>query len=155
MLKPFCRIRVSKNKTSNMNSDIKITITCREEQDSTTTINVIAGQNYTPIFKEAFVSNDKLLPPRFIDRKIISAETTGKPGSEQILSSILQAMKNGIKVDGKVFTQNENDLKSQITDFPIIKKFEEIANIEFDWSKFNNRREFREYFRKTFCKEQM
>lgn len=138
-----------------MNNDIKITITCREEQDSTTAINVIAEQNYTPIFREAFVSNDKLLPPRFIDRKIISAETIGKPGSEQILSSILQVMKSGIKVDGKVFTQNENDLKSQITDFPIIKKFEEIANIEFDWSKFNNRREFREYFRKTFCKEQM
>lgn len=137
-----------------MNNDIKITITCREEQDSTTTINVIAEQNYTPIFREAFVSNDKLLPPRFIDRKIISAETIGKPGSEQILSSILQAMRSGIKVDGKMFTQNENDLKSQITDFPIIKKFEEIANIEFDWSKFNNRREFREYFRKMCGKEQ-
>lgn len=115
----------------------------------------MAEQNYTPIFKEAFVSNDKLLPPRFIDRKIICAETIGKPGSEQILSSILQAMRSGIKVEGKVFTQNENDLKFQITDFPIIKKFEEIANIEFNWSVFHNRREFREYFRKTFCKEQM
>lgn len=133
-----------------MNNDIKITITCSKEQDETTAINVLAEQNYTPIFKEAFVSNDKLLPPRFIDRKIISAETIGKPGSEQILSSILQAMKNGIKVEGKMFTQNENDLKSQITDFPIIEKFQKIADIEFDWRKFNNRREFREYFRKTF-----
>lgn len=131
-------------------NDIKITIACRKEQDETTAINVLAEQNYNPIFKEAFVSNDKLLPPRFIDRKIISAETVGKPGSEQILSSILQAMRSGIKVEGKMFTQNENDLKSQITDFPIIKKFEEIANIEFDWSMFHNRREFREYFRKTF-----
>lgn len=42
MFKPFCRIRVSKNKTSNMNSDIKITITCSKEQDATTTINVFA-----------------------------------------------------------------------------------------------------------------
>lgn len=134
-------------------NDIKITITCHKEQDETTTINVIAEQNYTPIFREAFVSNDKLLPPRFIDRKIISAETIGKPGSEQILSCILQAMRSGIKVEGKMFTQNEYDLKSQITDFPIIKKFEEIANIEFDWSKFSNRREFREYFRKRFCYE--
>lgn len=137
-----------------MNNVIKITITCHEEQDATTTINILVEQNYTPIFREAFVSNDKLLPPRLIDRKIISAETIGKPGSEQILSCILQAMKSGIKVDGKVFTQNENDLKSQITDFPIIKKFEEIANIEFDWSIFHNRREFREYFRKMCGKEQ-
>lgn len=136
-------------------TDTRIVINCRENTDLDIKIGVLAEQNYTPIFREAFVSSEKPLPPRFIDRKIISAETVGKPGSEQILSSILQAMKNGVKVEGKMFTQNENDLKSQITDFPIIKKFEEIANIEFDWSKFNNRREFREYFRKTFCKEQM
>lgn len=136
-----------------MNSDIKMTITCREEQETTTTIGILAEQNYTPIFREAFVSSEKPLSPRLIDRKIISAETIGKTGSEQILSSILQAMKKGVKTDGKAFSQNENDLKSQITDFPIIKKFEEIANIEFDWNKFHNRREFREYFRKAFYKE--
>ena len=136
-----------------MNNDIKITITCREEHDTITTINVFAEQNYTPIFRETFVSSEKPLPPRLIDSKIISAETVGKPGSEQILSSVLQIMKNGVKIDGKAFSQNENDLKSQITDFPIIKKFQEIVGIEFDWNKFHNRREFREYFRKAFCKE--
>lgn len=133
-----------------MNNDIKITITCCEEQDTTTAINVLAEQNYTPIFKEVFVSSEKPLSPRLIDRKIISAETIGKPGSEQILSSVLQSIRAGIKIDGKAFTQNENDLKSQITDFPIIEKFQKIIGIEFDWSKFHNRREFREYFRKTF-----
>ena len=137
-----------------MNSDIKITITCSKEQDATTTINVFAEQNYTPIFREAFVSNEKPLPPRLIDRKIISAETIGKPGSEQILSSVLQSIRAGIKIDGKAFTQNENDLKSQITDFPIIEKFQKIVGIEFDWNKFHNLREFREYFREVFCKEQ-
>lgn len=50
----------------------------------------------------------------------------------------------------RVFTQEELDLKSQITDYPIIKRFEEIAGIEFDWNRFHNRREFKEYFRKTF-----
>ncbi len=129
-----------------MNNDIKITITCCEEQDTTTAINVLAEQNYTPIFKEVFVSSEKPLSPRLIDRKIISAETIGKPGSEQILSSVLQSIRAGIKIDGKAFTQNENDLKSQITDFPIIEKFQKIIGIEFDWSKFHNRREFKEYF---------
>lgn len=133
-----------------MNNDIKITITCCEEQDTTTAINVLAEQNYAPIFKEVFVSSEKPLSPRLIDRKIISEETIGKPGSEQILSSVLQSIRAGIKIDGKAFTQNENDLKSQITDFPIIEKFQKIIGIEFDWSKFHNRREFREYFRKTF-----
>lgn len=46
----------------------------------------------------------------------------------------------------RVFTQEELDLKSQITDYPIIKQFEEIAGIEFDWNRFHNRREFKEYF---------
>jgi hypothetical protein len=133
-----------------MNNDIKITITCCEEQDTTTAINVLAEQNYAPIFKEVFVSSEKPLSPRLIDRKIISEETIGKPGSEQILSSVLQSIRAGIKIDGKAFTQNENDLKSLITDFPIIEKFQKIIGIEFDWSKFHNRREFREYFRKTF-----
>ena len=132
-----------------MNNDIKITITCCEEQDTTTAINVLAEQNYTPIFKEVFVSSEKPLSPRLIDRKIISAETIGKPGSEQILSSVLQSIRAGIKIDGKAFTQNENDLKSQITDFPIIEKFQKIIGIEFDWSKFHNRREFKEYFWKV------
>lgn len=52
----------------------------------------------------------------------------------------------------RVFTQEELDLKSQITDYPIIKRFEEIAGIEFDWSKFRNRREFKEYFCKLINK---
>ena len=39
----------------------------------------------------------------------------------------------------RVFTQEELDLKSQITDCPIIKRFEEIAGIEFDWNRFHNR----------------
>ena len=46
----------------------------------------------------------------------------------------------------RVFTQEELDLKSQITDYPIIKRFEEIAGIELDWNRFHNRREFKEYF---------
>lgn len=43
-------------------------------------------------------------------------------------------------------------LKSQITDYPIIKRFEKMAGIEFDWSKFRNRRKFKEYFCKLINK---
>jgi hypothetical protein len=50
-------------------------------------------------------------------------------------------------MEARIFTQEELDLKSQITDYPILKKFEEIAGIEFDWSKFQNRREFRAYIK--------
>lgn len=72
----------------------------------------------------------------------------GKPGAEQVLSNLLELIRNGMKTDGKAYTQSELDLKSQIKDFPIIEKFQEIIGYEFDWSKFRNRREFRTYFMK-------
>lgn len=43
----------------------------------------------------------------------------------------------------RMFTQEELDLKSEIIDYPILKKFEEVSRIEIDWNKFHNRREFR------------
>ncbi len=47
----------------------------------------------------------------------------------------------------RVFTQEELDLRSQITDYPIIKRFEEITGIELDWNMFYNRRKFRVYIK--------
>lgn len=47
----------------------------------------------------------------------------------------------------RVFTQEELDLRSQITDYPIIKRFEEITGIELDWNMFHNRRKFRVYIK--------
>lgn len=46
-----------------------------------------------------------------------------------------------------MFTQEELDLKSEIIDYPILKKFEEVSRIEIDWNKFHNRREFRAYIK--------
>ena len=63
-----------------------------------------------------------------------------------VLSNLLELIRKGIKTDGKAYTQSEIDLKSPIKDLPIIEKFQEIIGIEFDWSKFHNRREFKEYF---------
>lgn len=37
-------------------------------------------------------------------------------------------------------------MRFPFTDLPTIRKFAEIAGIEFDESKFSNRREFQQYF---------
>ena len=79
------------------------------------------------------------------DKDILS-ENAAKSGAEQILSNLTELIRNSLKMRAHVFTQEELDLKSQITDYPIIKRFEEIAGIEFDWNRFHNRREFKEYF---------
>lgn len=127
-------------------ADTKITIIYKENEAHITDISFTAERNYTPIFTEAFYSTEKPLGVHLIDRKVINGEMPGKPGAEQVLSNLLELTRKGIKTDGKAYTQSEIDLKSQIKDLPIIEKFQEIIGIEFDWSKFHNRREFKEYF---------
>lgn len=131
-------------------TDTKITIVCKEGEDHITDVSLTAERNYTPIFTEAFSTQELPLSVHLIEKKDILSENAAKSGAEQILSNLTELIHNSLKMRARVFTQEELDLKSQITDYPILKRFEKIAGIEFDWSKFNNRREFREYFRKTF-----
>ena len=133
-------------------TDTKITIVCREGEDHITDISLTAERNYTPIFTEAFSTQEKPLGIHLIEKKDILSENAAKSGAEQILSNLTELIRNSLKMRAHVFTQEELDLKSQITDYPIIKRFEEIAGIEFDWSKFRNRREFKEYFCKLINK---
>lgn len=133
-------------------TDTKITIVCKEGEDHITDISLTAERNYTPIFMEAFSTQEKPLSVYLIKDKDILSENAAKSGAEQILSNLTELIRNSLKMRARVFTQEELDLKSQITDYPIIKRFEEIAGIEFDWSKFRNRREFKEYFCKLINK---
>lgn len=127
-------------------ADTRITINCEDIAEYGTEISLTAERDYKPIFTEAFLSTEKPLGVHLIDRKVINGEMPGKPGAEQVLSNLLELICKGIKTDGKAYTQSEIDLKSQIKDLPIIEKFQEIIGIEFDWGKFHNRREFKEYF---------
>lgn len=133
-------------------TDTKITIVCREGEDHITDISLTAERNYTPIFTEAFSTQEKPLSVYLIKDKDILSENAAKSGAEQILSNLTELICNSLKMRARVFIQEELDLKSQITDYPIIKRFEEITGIEFDWSKFRNRREFKDYFWKLINK---
>lgn len=128
-------------------ADTKITIIYKENEDHITDISFTAERNYTPIFTEAFSTQGKPLSVHLIKDKDILSENAAKSGAEQILSNLTELIRNSLKMEARIFTQEELDLKSQITDYPIIKRFEEIAGIEFDWSKFQNRREFRAYIK--------
>lgn len=128
-------------------TDTKITIVCREGEDHITDISLTAERNYAPIFTEAFSTQEKPLGIHLIEKKDILSENAAKSGAEQILSNLTELIRNSLKMRARVFTQEELDLKSQITDYPIIKRFEEIAGIEFDWNRFHNRREFGTYIK--------
>lgn len=127
-------------------TDTKITIIYKENEDHITDISLTAERNYAPIFTEAFSTQGKPLSVHLIKDKDILSENAAKSGAEQILSNLTELIRNSLKMEARIFTQEELDLKSQIADYPIIKRFEEITGIEFDWSKFRNRREFKEYF---------
>lgn len=129
-------------------TDTKITIVCKEGEDHITDISFTAERNYIPFFTEAFSTREKPLGIHLIEKKDILSENAAKSGAKQILSNLTELIRNSLKMRARVFTQEELDLKSQITDYPIIKRFEEIIGYEFDWSKFRNRREFRTYFMK-------
>lgn len=129
-------------------ADTRITINCEDHGEDCTIIKVTAERDYKPIFTEAFSTQEKPLSVHLVGKNDILSENAAKSGSEQILSNLTEIIRNSLKMEARIFTQEELDLKSQITDYPILKKFEEIAGIEFDWSKFNNRREFRTYFMK-------
>ncbi len=129
-------------------TDTKITIVCKEGEDHITDISFTAERNYIPFFTEAFSTQEKPLVIHLIEKKDILSENAAKSGAKQILSNLTELIRNSLKMRARIFTQEELDLKSQITDYPIIKRFEEIIGYEFDWSKFRNRREFRTYFMK-------
>lgn len=70
-------------------TDTKITIVCREGEDHITDISLTAEQNYTPIFTEAFSTQEKPLSVYLIKDKDILSENAAKSGAEQIYLILL------------------------------------------------------------------
>lgn len=133
--------------------DTRITILTIQDEDNVTDIRVTAERDYKPIFLEAFSSIEKPLGVHLIEKKDIVGESAANSGSRLLLSNLLELISNGVKTDGRNFLQEELDLKFQIKDFPVIKRFEEISGVSFDWSKFNNAREFKTYVQHLFRKD--
>lgn len=98
-------------------TDTKITIIYKENEDHITDISFTAERNYTPIFTEAFSTQEKPLSVYLIKDKDILSENAAKSGAEQILSNLTELIRNSLKMRARVFTQEELDLKSQITDY--------------------------------------
>lgn len=78
-------------------TDTKITIVCREGEDHITDISLTAERNYTPIFTEAFSTQEKPLNVYLIKDKDILSENAAKSGAEQILSNLIELIRNSLK----------------------------------------------------------
>ena len=78
----------------------------------------------------------------------ISGEVACNSATSTLLKYLTNIISNGVKTKGHIFTEKELNLKFPFVDLIAIERFEEITGIKFDHSKFNNRREFQEYFAK-------
>ena len=115
-------------------------------------IQVYGEQKYALYFVESFLSVEKPSSVHFITEKDTNGESAEDSATVALLSNLIRIIRTSYKTKGKLITERERDLKFPFTDLIVIKKFADIAGIRFDEQKFQNRREFQEYF-KTWLKD--
>lgn len=127
-------------------NDSKLTIRWIRNEDCTTDISVCGEVDSYPYFKEAFLSLDRPVPVRDITDKETSSESAANSATTTLLSNLIGIIRKSVKTDSQIVDKNDFDMRFPFTDLPTIRKFAEIAGIEFGERKFSNRREFQQYF---------
>ena len=127
-------------------NDSRLTIRWSKNEDCTTDISVCGEVNSLPRFKEAFLSLDRPMPVRDITDKETESESGANSATTTLLSNLRDIIYKSIKTDGYLVSEKERNKTFIFSDLIAIRKFAEIAGIEFDESKFSNRREFQWYF---------
>ena len=118
------------------------------DEDNQTKINVEARRNDRYCFMEGFTTTEKPVDVHLFTEKEISEEQAYKSVSATVLTELLERIIGGEKTYSKVPSIIEEEFKFGLTDLLTIKKFERIAGIEFDYSKFKTLSEFQRYIRK-------
>lgn len=127
-------------------NDSRLTISWIKNDDCTTNISVCGEVDSYPYFKEAFLSLDRPAPVRDITDKETGSESGANSATTTLLSNLIGIIRKSVKTDSRIVDKNDFDMRFPFTDLPTIRKFAEIAGIEFDERKFSNRREFQQYF---------
>ena len=128
-------------------NESSITIRWEKNSDGSTDISVSGDKDYTPHFREAFLSLDRLPSLHDITERETSGESAGNSATIALLTQLIEIIRKSDKTNGHVITEQMRNSKFPFTDMPLIRRFTEIAGIKFDERKFRNRREFQMYFR--------
>ena len=115
-------------------NESSITIRWEKNADGGIDISVNGAEDGQTLFREAFLSLDRL--PSLHDITIA------------LLNSLITPIRNSNKMSGCIVTERERNMKFPLTDLVHIRRFAQIVGIEIDERKFRNVREFREYFEK-------
>lgn len=130
-------------------NDTRISIMCEDSGfDDCYNVVFTLERNYRSKFKEVFLSTNVPLPPYLIEEENINDANAVKSASVKLLSHIKDIISNSMKTDSHIFTDKEIDSVFEYRELNTIRRFAEIAGVKFDESKFKNRKEFQEYFRK-------
>ena len=126
----------------------RIIIDWKEQGDDSYDIEVVGYRNFKQYFSEAFYSIEKPLSILSVSDSSISGEVACNSATSTLLKYLTNIINKSVKTKGHIFTEKELNSKFPFVDLIAIERFEEITGIKFDHSKFNNRREFQEYFAK-------
>ncbi len=116
-----------------------------KNSDSSTDISVNGDIDGQTQFREAFLSLDRLPLLYDITERETCGESAGKSATITLLKGLLPIIGKSDNVSGHIVSEQERNSKFPLTDLVVIRRFAEIAGINFDERKFRNRREFRTY----------
>ncbi len=129
-------------------NESSITIRWEKNADGGTDISVSGAEEGQTLFREAFLSVDRLPMVHDITERETSGDSAGNSATVALLSSLIGIIRKSNKMSGCIVTEQERNMKFPLTDLITIRRFAQIVGIEIDERKFRNVREFREYFGK-------
>lgn len=121
------------------------------EEEGITKINVEARRNDRYCFYESFTTEEKPVDVHLFTDKEISEEQAYKSVSVEVLTRLLEEIIGGKKIYSKKPNEIEEAIRFSL-DLPVIKAFERLANVKFDYTKFKTLREFQVYYRNLMNK---
>ena len=129
-------------------NESRIIIDWKEQGDDSYDISVVGYRNFKQHFSEAFYSIERPMSVLSVSDSSISGEVACNSATITLLKHLMKIIGNGVKTKGHIFTEKELNLKFPFVDLLVIERFEQITGLNFDHSKFNNLKEFQEYFHK-------
>lgn len=127
-------------------NESSITIRWEKNDDGGTDISVSGSKEGQTLFREAFLTIDRLPPLHDITERETSGENAGNSATAALLHSLIGIIRKSSKMSGYIVTDQERNMKFPFTDLISIRRFAQIVGTEIDERKFRNVREFREYF---------
>ena len=127
-------------------NESSITINWEKNDDGGTDISVSGSKEGQTLFREAFLSLDRLPPLHDITERETSGESAGNSATVALLHSLIGIIRKSNKMGGYIVTEQERTMRFPLTDLVHIRRFTQIVGMAIDERKFRNVRMFREYF---------